>query len=452
MGMLSKSSFMQFLRCSCELWLYKQRPDLAPAYDADTLRAFATGNEVDGWAMKLYPKATNVMGFGQRGAEETRKAIAEGAKVLIQPTFIVGNITCRADILKKNSDDSWDLLEVKSTTQVKPEHMMDMAFQRICLEDAGLKIRKTAHVHIDKQYVRQGAIDPEKLFARTDVTHEVEEMLPLCRKEIPRALTVLDWGTEPNLDIIKNCTDPAKCEFRACILKAIGEVEEPIVTSGKPGLTVNKPAIKSELDALEYPLYFLDYETYGPAIPPFDGYRPYQQCPFQYSVHILKKPGAELEHVEFIMDTFADPATSLVEALAGHIGPTGSVIVWHMSFEAARNAELARMVPKHDAFLSGLNERMFDLKTIVSKGYYDDSRFGGSASLKKVLPVMCPELSYDALAIHEGGTASASWPVLTDPATEPSTKTQLRKDMLAYCELDTLAMVEIYKKFLIACG
>ena len=451
--MLSKSSFTQFLRCSCELWLYKQRPDLAPAFDADTLRAFATGNEVDAWAMKLYPKGVNVMGFGKAGAVNTENAITEGAKVLLQPTFMAGEITCRADILKRNSDDSWDLLEVKSTTQVKPEHLMDMAFQRVCLEDAGLKIRKTVHVHIDNQYVRQGPIEPEKLFARTDVTHEVEELLPLCRKEIPRALAVLGWGTEPSLDIIKNCTDPAKCEFRACILKAIEGEDELLIDVGArlaaPGHPlVNKPAIKAELDELQYPLYFLDYETYGPAIPPFDGYKPYQQCPFQYSVHILKAPGAELEHVEFIMDTFADPAPSLVDALAGHIGPTGSVIVWHMSFEAARNAELARMVPKHDAFLSSLNERMFDLKTIVSKGYYDDSRFGGSASLKKVLPVMCPELSYDALAIHEGGTASASWPVLTDPATEPSAKTQLRKDMLAYCELDTLAMVEIYKKFL----
>ncbi|MFA5947044.1 MAG: DUF2779 domain-containing protein [Patescibacteria group bacterium] len=340
---------------------------------------------------------------------------------------------------------------MKSTTQVKPEHLMDMAFQRVCLEDAGLKIRKTVHVHIDNQYVKQGAIDPEKLFARTDVTHEVEELLPLCRKEIPRALAVLGWGTEPNLDIIKNCTDPAKCEFRACILQAIeGEVEEPIVSSGKPGLTVNKEAIREELDALEYPLYFLDYETYGPAIPPFDGYRPYQQCPFQYSIHILTSPDAGLEHVEFLMDEFADPAATLVESLRGHVGDTGGVIVWHMSFEAARNAELARMVPKYDAFMSSLNERMFDLKTIVSKGYYDDSRFGGSASLKKVLPVMCPELSYDALTIHEGGTASASWPVLTDPGAAPETKSQLRKDMLAYCELDTLAMVEIYKKFLAA--
>ncbi|MFA5947045.1 MAG: hypothetical protein WC813_03390 [Patescibacteria group bacterium] len=104
--MISKSNFNQFLRCSCELWLFKQRPDLAPAFDADTLRAFTTGNEVDAWAMKLYPKGVNVMGFGKAGAGNTEKAIADGAKVLLQPTFMAGEITCRADILKKNSDDS----------------------------------------------------------------------------------------------------------------------------------------------------------------------------------------------------------------------------------------------------------------------------------------------------------------------------------------------------------
>jgi len=447
--MLSKSSFMQFLRCSCELWLYRQRPDLAPALDAAALRVFATGNEVDSWAMKLYPKAVNVMGFGKIGASNTAKAITDGAKVLLQPTFIVGNITCRADILKKNSDDSWDLLEVKSTTAVKPEHLMDMAFQRIVLEDAGLKIRKTVHVHIDNQYVRQGEIDVEKLFARTDVTHEVEELLPLCRKEIPRALAVIGWGTEPNLDIIKNCTDPEKCEFRACILQAMGEDDETYrISPANPNLKFDKKAIKEELSSLTYPLYFLDYETWNPAIPAFDGYRPYQQCVFQYSIHILKSPKAKLEHVEVLVDELVDPAPIIAKALAEHIGPIGSVISWNMVFEASRNEELGDLVPEYADHLRSINERMFDLMMIVKKGYYKDARFGGSASLKKVLPVLCPELSYDSLTIHEGGTASASWPILTSSSIAPADKAQLRKDMLAYCELDTLAMVEIYKKFL----
>jgi hypothetical protein len=143
------------------------------------------------------------------------------------------------------------------------------------------------------------------------------------------------------------------------------------------------------------------------------------------------------------VDNLADPAPAIAASLAQHIGKKGSIIVWNMTFEASRNAELGRMLPKYAAFFADMNERMFDLMMIVKKGSYTDSRFGGSASLKKVLPVLCPELAYDDLAIHEGGTASMSWPLLTDPSMSPAAKENLRADMLAYCGRDTQAMVGI---------
>lgn len=485
--MLSKSNFMQFLRCACELWLAKQRPDLVPPTDPGLQRLFDEGNIVDAWAQKLYPGGVSVDGFGKAAAEKTRKAIEGGATILLQPTFMAGELTCRCDILVKNEDGSWDIHEVKSSTTPKEEHTFDLAFQRTCLEGAGIRVERTFIVHINNQYVKQGEIDPEQLFARADITHEVLDAQPLAKKEITKALEVLHWDKMPSLDLLSACRNPGECEFLSCYWPEITDkhlysiaaslprkqliaflergllkpeqvpadvmtdmhgVRLPSAESPKPVISIDKKAILSELNDLHFPLYFLDYETVHPAVPTFDGYRPYQQAVFQYSVHVLKAPDAELEHFEFLAEEGGDPAVAVTDSLAAHIGPKGSVIVWNAVFEASRNVELAELVPVHAAFLASVNARMFDLMMIVRKGYYVDSRFGGSASIKKVLPVLCPELSYDALAIHEGETASASWNVLTDPKTPPERKLTLKKDMLAYCGLDTFAMVAIYRKFL----
>ena len=485
--MLSKSNFMQFLRCSCELWLVKQRPDLVPPTDPALQRIFDEGNVVDAWAQKLFPNAVNVDGFGQRAAESTRKAIAVGATVLLQPTFMTSTISCRSDILVQNEDGSWGIYEVKSSTSVKEEHILDVAFQRICLEEAGVRVSRTFLVHINNEYVRNGDIDPQQLFTKVDITHEVTTVMSLAKKEIPRALAVLEWDKVPGFLHVSSCTNPEECEslpryfseliddhiysiatslpnnkliaflergllkpdqVPADVMAELGDLKLPSTTSTEPVITIDREAIRADLDGLQYPLYFLDYETFFPAVPLFDGYRPYQHAVFQYSIHVIREAGVEPEHFEFLADECVDPAPAIAESLAKHIGDVGSIIVWNARFEASRNAEVGELLPTTAEFMSSVNDRMYDLMMIVRKGYYVDSRFGGSASLKKVLPVLCPELSYNDLAIHEGGTASASWAILTDANTPAVRKDQLRKDMLAYCGLDTYAMVAIYRKFL----
>ena len=488
--MLSKSNFMQFLRCSCELWLVKQCPDLVPPTDPMLQRIFDEGNVVDRLAQELFPGAVNVDGFGMSAAVNTKKVIASGATVLLQPTFMTSAISCRSDILVKNDDGTWDIYEVKSSTDVKEDHIIDVAFQRICIEEAGVRVSRTFLVHVNNQYVRNGEIDPQQLFTKVDITHEVANAVPLAKKEIPRALAVLDWNKVPGMLHVASCSNPAECEFLSCyfselkddhiysiatslsreklmaflergllkpeqipddIMAEIGSVKLPGAKE-EPTLSVDKETIKSELDSLQYPLYFLDYETFFPAVPIFDGYRPYQQMVFQYSVHVVRKPGAEPEHYEYLAEEMMDPAQGVAASLKSHIGDTGSVIVWNARFEASRNVEIGEHLPEFADFMASINDRMYDLMMIVKKGYYVDSRFGGSASIKKVLPVMCPELSYNDLAIHEGVTASASWATLTDPTISLEAKEQLKKDMLAYCGLDTYAMLAIYRKFLEVIG
>lgn len=483
--MLTKSNFIKFLECSCQLWLVKQRPDLLPPIDAALQRIFDEGNKVDVFARKLFPDGVEIGGFNESGARNTKKVIEDGATALFQPTFIGDGITCRSDILVKNGN-AWDIHEVKSSTTVKEDHVFDLAFQRTCLEDSGIEVGKTFLVHINNQFVKDGEIDPQQILTTEDITEQVMDALPLARKEIARAKKTLALTEQAGLELLKSCSSPDSCEFLPLyigtipheaiysiaeslpkkqlkaflergllkpeqvppdILESLGQLELP-TESKKPAVEINKISIARELGELQYPLYFLDYETYFPAIPVFDGYRPYQQMVFQYSVHILRTPKGKLEQVSYIHETFNDPAKALTEALVRDIGPTGSVIVWNERFEASRNEELGEMLPKHAKALRSINERMYDLMQIVKSGLYVDSRFEESASLKKVLPVMAPELSYKDLVIQEGQTASASWGELTDPATPSKRKKDLKRDMLAYCERDTLAMVVLYQKFL----
>ncbi len=208
------------------------------------------------------------------------------------------------------------------------------------------------------------------------------------------------------------------------------------------------PAIKQELRKLKYPLYFFDYETYGHAIPPFDGYRPYQQIPFQYYLHIQESESADIEHLEFLARSYEDPVPALLLQLKKDIGTKGTVIVWFASFESSRNREMALLYPQYADMLNSINDRMFDLMLLFKfkNHLYLHSEFGGSASLKKVLPVLCPELAYSDLAIQEGGEASASWLTMTSDKTPKDERLRLAENMLAYCKRDTEAMVGILEK------
>jgi hypothetical protein len=240
--------------------------------------------------------------------------------------------------------------------------------------------------------------------------------------------------------LYRNILKPAQMSLG--VLKSIGYEPEVEFTN------IDAKAIRKELKQLEYPLYFLDYETFSFALPPFDDYRPYQNTPFQYSLLIKDSPSAAIRHKEFLERSFQNPVPTLLSQLKEGIGSQGSVIVWFASFEKGCNEEMTRMNPKFAKFLKSVNARVFDLELIFQfkRQLYVKSKFQKSASLKKVLPVLCPELSYASLAIQEGNEASASWPVLTNPNTPENEKNTLAKDMLEYCKRDTEAMVCILER------
>jgi hypothetical protein len=207
---------------------------------------------------------------------------------------------------------------------------------------------------------------------------------------------------------------------------------------------VEKEKIKSEFDTLTFPLYFLDYETFPAAIPRFDGFSPYHQIPFQYSIDVVKSADSKPEHFEFLHTGSDDPSRAFAESLQKHLGTSGSIIVWHKGFECGRNDEIANRIPELKQFMYSLKGRIYDLEDIFRKQYYIHRDFRGGTSIKRILPVLVPELSYNELEIRDGGSAADTWNKIVSGSYSDAEKEKAEKDLKIYCGLDTYAMYSIW--------
>ncbi len=443
---ISKSDYMMFLKQPAWLWLKKNDPKKLPPVDENTQALFDAGHQFEPYAESLFPEGAT-LGFSDYSEylslpQRTQDAIKNGTQVLFQPRFEWQDFTCICDIVSFVEDKEVDLYEIKASTSAKVEHEFDLAFQTAVLEGTGLKVRNIYVIHVNNQYVRHGAIEADKITRVEDITDKVRKRSESTAKYMPLALDVAQQKTMP---------DPspalAKLGSKKDWLK-VYEVIAPQTPKEYPAdtkPTINSNEIKSFLNELKYPLYFLDYETLMSLVPYFDGHRPYQQVPFQYSLHILKSPDTELEWHEYLHRDNSDPARALTEQLIKDIGNSGTVLVWYEGFEKARNNELGDMLPEYKDAMEAINNRVVDLMLPFKNKWYDDPRFEGSASIKQVLPVLCPELSYKDLGIQEGGSAQRLWMEAVLDDKRAGQKEQILTDLIEYCKLDTLAMVEIYR-------
>lgn len=444
---ISKSDYMLFLRQPAWLWLKKNDPSKLPPVDAATQAMFDAGHAFEPYVESLFPEGVT-LGFSDFDEYRslplrTQQALESGAQVVFQPRFEWNGFTCISDIVSVVEGKTVDLYEIKSSTRVKPDHLYDLAFQKTVIEGNGFTVRNIFVIHVNNQYVRMGDVDPKELTTFADVTNEVNEIAiktPEYMEAVKNAAMQAEMP-DPNPEL-------AKLGSKAEWLKIYENIfpPEPKVWPEDIAPIINHDEIKQFLDKLQYPLYFLDYETMSSLIPYFDGHRPYQQVPMQYSLHILRSPEAELEHCEFLHSENSDPSRSLTEQLIQDIGTEGSVIVWFEGFEKSRNSELGDMLPEYKEAMEAINDRVVDLIIPFKQKWYDDPRFEGSASIKKVLPVLCPELSYKTLNIQEGGSAQRLWMEAVLDGARASEKDKILADLLKYCELDTLAMVELYRK------
>lgn len=444
---ISKSDYMMFLKQPAWLWLKKNDPKKLPPVDENTQALFDAGHQFEPYAESLFPEGAT-LGFSDYSEylslpQRTQDSISSGTQVLFQPRFEGQDFTCICDIVSFVGDKEIDLYEIKASTSVKIEHEFDLAFQAAVIEGSGLKVRNIYVIHVDNQYVRQGPIEADKITHIEDVTDKVRRRSESTAKYMPLALATAQQ---------KNMPDPSPSLAKLGSKKEWMKVYENVVpqtpteypVDSAPIIQHNK--VKSFLDSLKYPLYFLDYETMSGLIPYFDGHRPYQQVPFQYSLHVIREPGLDVEHCEFLHRENSDPSRPLVERLIQDIGTEGTVLVWYEQFEKSRNSELGNMLPEYKEAMEVINDRVVDLILPFKNKWYDDPRFEGSASIKQVLPVLCPELSYKNLGIQEGGSAQRLWMEAVLDEKRADQKEQILDDLIEYCKLDTLGMVEIYNK------
>ncbi|MBU6141832.1 DUF2779 domain-containing protein [Patescibacteria group bacterium] len=488
--LVSKTDYILYRECPKNTWMKVHQPDI---YYAEELSSFEkhiieTGNEVEAEARKIFDDGILIEGRGEEAQKMTEKLLAEKKATLFQPVFIKDGFMAAVDILKYDADtDSYRIYEIKASNEAdKNRHYYDLAFQVNLLRRCGLNVAVASIMHLNPEYVRSGALDLNELFKSDDITAEINALQEEVAAEMEQAKAYLAAEAEPAgpcCCIYKgrsnHCTtfshsnghvpkygvhDITRIGLSKKKLKALidsevfhlHEVPDDFELSDAQRnqvdaykmdtVLMHKGQIGEELEKLAYPLYFIDYETFPSAIPLFDGFSPYQQIPFQFSLYTQDAPGGELKHSEFLYEQQADPSGAFAAAMQEMIGPKGSVIVWSKKFECTINKQIAERVPEAKAFLDDVNARVYDLMDAFSKQHYVHKDFKGSTSIKKVLPVMAPELSYKELAIREGGAAASSWIKLVGTALTPPEKEKLKEDMLAYCKMDTWAMVRILQE------
>ena len=475
---LSKSRFIRGLQCHKALYLHIHRPELAGVVTAERQAIFDSGSEVGEAAHGLFPGGVFVPYEGLSHGEQiamTRQEIEKGTEVIYEAAFSYDDVFVKVDILRRGAG-GWEIYEVKSSASMKDVYLPDAAVQYYVLGGSGLGVSRAFLVHINNEYVRRGAIEPLKLFTVNDVTADVEGWQDTVREEITRQRAMLA-GSEPVIDIGPHCSNPHECDFMDHCWKHIPEgsvfdikgssaLPFKLYSQGivrlqdvpftflsprqrmqvdaalKKDVYVSRDALRDFLGTLWYPLYFLDFETFMTAIPIYDGTRPYQQIPYQYSLHWIDREGGGLRHTEFLAAAGVDPREELISKLSGDIPDEGCVLAYNAGFEIGVLQRLSEWFPSQMGKVGNIVANTRDLADPFRRRDVYHWQFGGSYSLKAVLPALVPEMSYKGLEVQNGSMAMDAYFRMCG-TTDGEERERLRAAMLEYCRMDTLAMVRL---------
>ncbi len=485
---LSKSRFQYGLQCLKRLYLETNHRNLADPVDAALQARFDIGAAVGELAQQRFPGGTLIMESylaHESAARRTRLLLSNFlTPALYEAAFTFQGIRTRVDILARNPAGGFDLIEVKSTTSVKDEHITDVAIQLYTLEGAGVPVTNAYLMHLNNRYVYEGGdYDLEQLFTLADVTDRarrfVTESVPA---ELERMWAMLRADEMPDIATGRHCGKPYRCSFfEYChadeppnpIRELPGRVEPALVqrlydagittidaiprdadhdallsemqrrvrdslVSGEPFVG---PDLEATLSDIAFPVSFLDFEAVGAAVPMYIGTRPYQAVPFQWSLHVREESG-ETRHAEFLNDDADDPRERLIRALLEATPPAGAILAYS-PYEKQTIERLAEHFPAYAEQLLSLTERIVDLLQIVRRHYYHPA-FHGSFSIKSALPALAPALRYTDLSIRDGSVAAVSYARMVAADTPPDEQAAIRGDLLAYCARDTEAMVRVY--------
>ena len=480
-SVLSKTNFLYGLQCSKYLWTLMHEPHSVPPPDAAMQFIFDQGHEVGDLAKKLFPGGIDIPTGDFSANIRVTKENLRGGKPVFEAGILAGNIFCRLDVLNPVGDGFWDIIEVKSATSVKDVNLWDVAFQRFCCESAGLKIRNCKLAFINTKYVRHGEIDPQQLFIIEDITERVAQVSGDLAQQVEEIMAVMYQQQCPEVGIGPHCTDPYECPMQSVcwsflpehsifdlyfagkkrfelyengilhmkdlpedyVLNGKQQIQVNCVSSGEPH--VNREGIKGFLDSLQYPVYYLDFETFGTAVPLFEGTRPYQQIPFQFSLHVDFDNDDGALHFSYLAEGREDPRPGLAARLKELLGDSGSIVAYYAPFEKQVLTDLAVALPEYQEWVDGAKERLVDLLKPFSNFHYYHPAQKGSASLKKVLPALTG-ISYEGLAINDGKLAGVAFMAATYGNATEEGRRQIRQNLEKYCGLDTGGMVEIISK------
>jgi hypothetical protein len=489
---LSKSKLLAFLQCPKRLWLELRRPDLLQVSTA-TQASFEAGHQVGEIARQLYDPDgkgqlidAQVEGFDAAFARS--KALLASSQPIFEAGFAAGGALAFADVMMPMQEGgklAWRLVEVKSSTSVKDYHRDDVAVQAYVAKSAGVPLVSLALAHIDSSWVYPGGEDYRGLLVEADLSGEVFARGSEVETWIADAQAIAAGDAEPAIRTGRHCGKPFECGFlaycqsqepqaehpvgwlpriQAKALKALIEKDGVIDMSGVPDELLNErqrrvkactlsgaawfdaPNAAADLAPHSLPAYFIDFETIQFVVPIWKGTRPYQQIPFQFSVHYLSGSG-ELDHRSFIELGGNDPSEKFAESLIAACGASGPVFVYNAGFETARIRELGDRFPRLKPALLAINGRVVDLLRIAEQRYYHPSQ-QGSWSIKKVLPAVAPDLRYDALdGVQDGSMAMNAFHEAIAAGTTTARKVEIERQLVQYCGLDTYAMVRLWKFF-----
>ncbi len=489
---LTKTNYILFRECAKNAWVKIHKPDI---YYAQELSQFEktiieSGNEVDELARKLFPNGILIKAFDDDTA--TKALINKKTPVIYQPVFENENYKAIGDILVWNNEKfSFDLYEVKASNggedkKAKDDiYAHDLAFQSIVINSLNIPLNNLYIIRLNNEYVRGVDLDINELLTREDFTEKVKTVEGEVKEEMKTAYEILSSEKEPpgNCKCIElgksaHCStfkhsNPEVPEYSVHQISRIGlskkklveligdkifsiydvpedfplsEIQRNQVDVAQTGkVIIEHSSIEEFLSEIKYPISFIDYETYPAAIPRFVGYSPFNQIPFQFSLHVLDEGTENLKHSEYIFTESSNPDIEFIKAMQKYLPTSGSIIVWNKSFEMGINRKLGERNPEYQKYLEDVNERMIDLEDPFKKQYLVMKDFKGRTSIKYILPALAPTFSYKNLDIQEGGTASDTWNKIVTNQYKENEKLEKINHLIEYCKLDTYAMYEIWK-------
>lgn len=487
---ITKSKFVAGGQCLKRLYLLVHSPELGQGKTAADFALFDQGRQVGKLAQQLFPGGVEVRtGNHGEAIRITQELIGNpDVPAIFEAAFESDGVFVRVDILQRRRDGRWRLIEVKSSASLKEEHLDDVAIQYRVISRSGIDVASCHLAHVNRDYVfLGGSIDAWRFFRIKNLTRQVERLQPKLTFQLRSEFQVLGMPQAPDLSVGRHCTNPVTCEFydhcnaprpddhigylpyiHARAVEALEEMgvesisdipddfdlteiqrrAATCVQTGKPWFS---PELSAELAKLEYPLYFMDFETVNPAIPRFPGMRPYDHLPFQWSVHVQREPGAAPEHREFLAVDRDDRRREFITCLGAVLGQSGTIIVYSQSFELARLNDLASWLREFADPIKQIQSRIFDLLPVIRNHVYYPA-FAGSYSLKAVLPALVPEMTYEGMQIANGQDAGLAWESLMRGSGDQVEHEHIKKALLGYCSQDTVALVKLLATLLAESG